>query len=307
MNNRQTRKRTAWLEYIFFGNYFYGICAVALSVEATLQQRFPLNGILYFSLVFTATVLYYNYPYTRKYAIPTTDIRTSWYARHYQLMKWNQIIFTIILAFALMFFAYQYWFTIKAMQWRHWFFVLVFPVAAALYYGVSSISGQYNIRKIGLLKPFIIGFTWAGMVTVYPVLFYTVIHQQRYEVTTIGFLLFLKNMMFVTVLCIMFDIKDYATDYIGRIRTFVVNMGLRKTIFRVLLPLSIIGLATFITYAVTHDFRLMKILLNIIPFLLLVVVALSMRRRHSILYYLIVIDGLMLIKAVCGTIAITWF
>lgn len=303
----KNRRYTRWLEYIFFGNYFYGICAVALSVEATLQQRFPLNGWLYFLLVFTATVLYYNYPYTRKYAIPSHDIRTKWYIRHYQLMRWNQIICTIILAIALFLFLYNYWDAVKAMQWSHWFLVLIFPAGAALYYGVNSISGQYNIRRIGLLKPFIIGFTWAGMVNVYPVLFYDIIHYQPYEITTQGILLFIKNLMFVAVLCIMFDIKDYATDYIGRIRTFVVNMGLRKTIFYILLPLTLLGLITFVYYAVTHNFQSMRIVLNVIPFLLLVVVALSMRRRRTILYYLIVIDGLMLIKAICGTIAITWF
>jgi len=54
------------LEFIFFSNYFYGVCAVALSVETTLQQRFPLNGLGYFFLIFITTVLYYAYPYIRK-------------------------------------------------------------------------------------------------------------------------------------------------------------------------------------------------------------------------------------------------
>ena len=49
------------LEFIFFSNYFYGICAIALSIEASLQQQFPLNGVAYFLLVFGVTVLYYCY------------------------------------------------------------------------------------------------------------------------------------------------------------------------------------------------------------------------------------------------------
>jgi hypothetical protein len=51
----------------------------------------------------------------------------------------------------------------------------------------------------------------------------------------------------------------------------------------------------------------MKITLNVLPFLLLIAVAYSLQQRKSILYYLIIIDGLMLAKAVCGSIAMTYF
>ena len=60
--------------------------------------------------------------------------------------------------------------------------------------------------------------------------------------------------------------------------------------------------------ATTHQFNWVKVLLNTIPFLLLVVAAVSLlRRRRSLLYYLIVVDGLMLVKAVCGIIAMLFF
>jgi hypothetical protein len=73
------------------------------------------------------------------------------------------------------------------------------------------------------------------------------------------------------------------------------------------LPLALIGLVTFVYYAETHHFSRMKILLNVIPFVLLLAGALSLRKRRSLLYYLSVIDGLMLAKAICGIIAITYF
>jgi hypothetical protein len=47
--------------------------------------------------------------------------------------------------------------------------------------------------------------------------------------------------------------------------------------------------------------------MNIIPFVALLIVAYSMHRRQSILYYLIAIDGLMLLKAICGSIAMIFF
>src|SRR6185369_10497465 len=84
-------------ESLFFSNYFYGICAVALSVEASLQQHVPINSLFYFVMIFLITVLYYAYPYIRRTLIPTDNPRTNWYTQHYQFMRWNQIIITIAL------------------------------------------------------------------------------------------------------------------------------------------------------------------------------------------------------------------
>jgi len=301
------QKRNRLPEFIFFGNYFYGICAVALSIEATLQQRFPLNSLAYFFLVFISTVLYYTYPYVRKCSFISTNARTNWYTRNYNLSRRTQTGITIILIVSLVFFFINYWQAILNMSTQQWLIVLIFPVVAAFYYGINLFSAKYNLRKIGWLKPFIIGFIWAGLVTVYPVLFYCIVKSRQFEVTTTGSLLFLKNFMFITLLCIMFDVKDYASDYINRLKTFVVKIGLRKTIFYILLPLTLLGLGSFIFYAGMHHFSLPKVLLNTIPFVVLAVTAFSLSRRRPIMYYLIVIDGLMLVKALCGTIAILYF
>lgn len=291
------------VEFIFFSNYFYGFCAVALSIEAMLQQRYPLNGFLYFFIVFISTVLYYGYPYVRKHSSISDNPRTNWFSRHHTLMVTNQVTITVVLVVSLVLFAWNYWSELLNMPAKQWLLISIFPAAAAMYYGINL----FNLRKIGWLKPFIIGFTWAGLVTIYPVLFYDIVHHLNYEVELIGVLLSLKNMMFVAVLCIMFDIKDYATDYTSQLQTFVVKAGLRSTIFYILIPLSVIGLITFIYYAVTHGFHYGKLALNIIPFILLMLAALSLRRRRSLLYYLTVIDGLLLVKALCGSIAMIFF
>jgi len=301
-----SKKNNKLLEFIFYSNYFYGICAVALSVEANLQQHSTLNGSWYYILVFLATVLYYAYPYTRK-NLRGQDPRANWYARNYNLMRWNQVIITTVLLISFVVFLSNYSKILLSTSADERLLILVFPMVAALYYGINFFSKKYNIRKIGWLKPFIIGFTWAGFVTVYPVLFYDITNHLHYNLNWISGLLFWKNFMFITILCIMFDIKDYAVDYINRLRTFVVKLGLRKTIFNMIFPLSAMGLGSFVLYAITHQFHLVKILLNVIPFVLMLAVAWSLHKRRSILYYLVIVDGLMLIKAVCGSIAMIYF
>lgn len=45
---------------IFFGNYFYGICVVALSIETAFQLNVPLNPWPYYMLIFAATSKLFN-------------------------------------------------------------------------------------------------------------------------------------------------------------------------------------------------------------------------------------------------------
>jgi len=290
-------------EFIFYGNYFYGICVVAQAVEATLQQGYPLNGWLYYFLAFIATVFYYNYPYVRKYPAESTDPRTLWYKKYYRLVQWNQRCFAFILAVSLILFLYHYHASILKANLIHWLLVLIFPAVAVMYYGLNVFSAKYNLRKIGWLKPFIIGFIWAGMVSVYPILFQNIIKGEPYLYTSIGALLFLKNLMYISVLAMMFDIKDYAADSKNQLNTFAVKLGLRKMIFYIFLPLPVLGLLTFLSYATLHHFHLLKMVLIMIPFFLLIAAGFSLRKRRTLMYYLMVIDGLMVVKAAFGIVA----
>ena len=132
-----TKRKARLIEYIFFGNLFYGLCAVALSVEAMLQQSFPLNSFCYFFLIFISTVLYYTYPYVRKCSFITTNLRTNWYTRNYNLEKWTQLFITIVLLLSLIIFLSKYTQLLLEMPVSQWLIILIFPTAAAFYYGRS--------------------------------------------------------------------------------------------------------------------------------------------------------------------------
>ncbi len=290
------------VKFIFFGNFFYGICAIALSIEASLQQGFPLNSLPYYLLVFAFTILYYVKAYITDNAHNHHNIRAVWYAKNKRLISVCQkLLYMLAVICGIIIFPYKY---LSSISIHQWLLILVFPMAALMYYGINlRTTNAYNLRSIGWLKPFMIGFVWAGLVTVYPVLYYCITHSQLYHITWINLFLLLKNFMFITALCILFDIKDYATDHNYQLKTFVVKAGLRKTIFNIVIPLSLIGLGSFLIYANYRQFGLVKVLINIIPFILLTVVAYSLQQRKSIFYYLVIIDGLMLVKAMCGIVA----
>ena len=296
------------IRFLFFGNYFYGICTVALSIEASIQQSYPLNNYWYYILLFAATVVYYTKAYIEVTTLDKNNKRSVWYLNHRHWMIVSQIILTIIIFIAAFFILKDIWKELLQIKWMEWIAILIFPIVAICYYGIESIhSKKYTLRNNGWLKPFSIGFVWSGTVTIYPVLFHCIEYNEAYGISLFGTLLFVKNFMYITVLCIMFDIKDYAADYNQQLKTFVVRVGLRKTIFYIIIPLCIIGFGTFLVYTISHHISLLRIVINAIPFILLITVAYSMHRRKSILYYLAIIDGLMLVKAICGIISFSLF
>jgi 4-hydroxybenzoate polyprenyltransferase len=290
----------------FYGNYFYGICTLALTVEASFQQQVHLNSLVFYLFLFIATVVYYTHAYI---GVTVSDRfynkRSAWYTQHKKNIRIKQVTFVIAGCVTIIYFLQKNLKEVLHLSFQQWILLFVFPFTAVLYYGiVLSPRLKLNLRRSGWLKPFVVGFVWAGVVTLYPVIFHQIETGTHTIISLFGGWLFLKNWMFITVLCIMFDIKDYAADHNHQLKTFVVQVGLRKTIFYIIIPLSLIGLASFILFAWANHFPLLRILINLIPFLLLIIVAYSLHQRKSILYYLAVIDGLMLVKAVCGVLGV---
>lgn len=310
---------------MFFGNYFYALCTVALSMEASLQQGVPLNTPAYYILLVSGTIVYYTYAYlgelnlfgalsrkaTPRTALTTNsyyNLRTHWYIRNYLMVNITQLLFTIIALASAVYLIVIEFHEIFSLHLSEWLMLLAVPFVAFFYYGNDYFPFiKINLRRTGWLKPFIIGFVWAGAVTIYPVMFYRWQINQHYEISVISLWLLVKNWMYISVLCIMFDIKDYADDYNRQLKTFVVRVGLRKTIFRILLPLIAIGLIALWGFSSDQHFNMPRTWFNTIPFVVLLGVAYSMHRRKPILFYLMVIDGLMLLKGICGIIAYLWF
>lgn len=296
---------------VFFGNYFYGCCTVALAVETNVQLNIPLNNVYFYVLLFCATVLFYTYAYIEekntalvKQSKPHLNKRSKWYYENRTLVKKTQITLFVACAAIILFFLIKYYDEVLIVTPLQITGLVFTGIVAFAYYGISlGSSFKINTRSTGWFKPFAIGLVWATAVTYVPVLWYQVEQNVHYTFTRINLWFFVKNFMYISLLAILFDIKDYAADHNRRLKTFVVQMGLYKTIFLLIVPLIILGFLSFIAFAVLMHFPALRIIINSIPFVLLVIIAWSMQRRKSILYYLVVIDGLMLVKALCGITA----
>jgi hypothetical protein len=297
--------------FIFFGNYFYGCCAVALAIEANLQQNLPLNSFFFYLLLYCGTVLFYTYAYIQEKNTAFTprknelyiSKRSKWYYDNRMLIKKTQSALILICIALTSFFLLKYYQRILIIPTFQAIGLAVTGFVALSYYGITIGSVKINARNTGWLKPFVIGFVWATAATYITILWYEVEQNVYYNFSSINLWFFIKNFMYISLLAILFDIKDYAADHNVKLKTFVVSIGLRKTIFLIIIPLTILGFMALIVFALLMHFPLLRIFINSIPFVLLIVVAWSMQRPKFILYYLAVIDGLMLVKALCGITA----
>jgi hypothetical protein len=290
--------------YLLFGNLFYGICAVSLSIEAAFQLQIPLNHPLFYVALFGGSVVYYTYAYISEKYMDPNNRRSFWYGTHRRTVWYSRVIFTLLAAASAIWLLIRFYRGFALIPWTQWLVALAFPLVAAFYYDIPLLrSFGVNMRKTGWLKPFVIGFVWAGAITIYPLLWQEIESERLYPFAVMTGWLALKNWMYITVLCIMFDIKDYASDSNHHLKTFVVQFGLRRTIFNILIPITLAGVASLVIFAWYMNFHPMKVILNLLPFIGLIVVAWSLHQRRNILYYLGVIDGMMLVKAIFGTLA----
>ncbi len=295
---------TRLIHTIFYGSYFYGCCAAALLWETSVQLDLQIREPLIYLSAFAGTVLFYNYPFLRKPGAPSSNPRVQWVVLHHRSFMVQQFLLAGLVLICIALLSFKYRANIGHLSAGQWM-VFWLPLLIALsYYSGLVWSHQYNLRSIGWLKPFIIGLVWTALVYVYPILFVAVTRSgPLVEIDFFMVLLFVKSIMFISVLAILFDIKDESTDRVQNIDTLIVRMGLKKSLFYLVLPLTLLGLLTFFTYAILQEMTGWRITLTMLPFILLILAIYSLRKERSLLYYLVVIDGLMLVKAVCGAMA----
>lgn len=275
-----------------------------MAIEANMQQELPLNSISFYLLVYFGTVLFYTYAYIQDESVQGSNPRTNWYGRNYKTIKITQFIIIVICAGLSINLLIKNFKNLHAISFVQLLPLVVAGFTAIAYYGIPlGLNSKINIRSTGWFKPFAIGFVWAATVTYVPILWHEAEANTVYHFSSFNLWYFIKNFMFISLLAVLFDIKDYTADYNKQLKTFVVQMGLRKTIFYIIIPLALIGFISFLVFAYLLKLHIIRIVFNGIPFILLILVAWSLQRRKSILYYLVVIDGLMLVKALCGIIA----
>lgn len=145
----------------------------------------------------------------------------------------------------------------------------------------------------------IIAWVWAGMVTGLP----AVGRGLSWPVSLSFALLFVENFLFVLILSIVFDIKDYVVDATRGLSTIPTKLGFKKTLQHTIMPLSLLLFTVhLIDLFLVNELNIGLKALSLLPFLFLLALPRLLKRRQSLLFYLLIIDGMMLFKGLLGFI-----
>lgn len=281
---------------------------MSLCVETNLLTNISLNVFPFYLLIFFCTCMYYTMIYVRSAGAKNYNERTIWYRDNLgAIRKTLKVALFMVISF-LLFLVWKNIHTLLLLSPAQFFFIISLPLIAAWYTFSPNFLHLKNIRQIGWIKPFIVGLTWSGWVTVYPILISKVqTYQPSASIISPYLLLWLQNFLFFTVVAIIFDIKDYRTDFNHHLKTYPVILGIRKTFRFIIIPLIFLNLVVFFLFQRHEKFSAAQTIFQLIPYLLLILVLAKHRQQKNLLYYLAVVDGLLFAKALCGIISIIFF
>jgi 4-hydroxybenzoate polyprenyltransferase len=246
--------------------------------------------------------------YVRSVNAKNYNDRTVWYRNNLGTIKKTLTISTYLVISFLVFLFFKNFHTLLSLSAAQFLLLAAFPLVAAWYTFSPRIFQIKKIRQVGWIKPFIVGLTWAGWVTVYPTVIGQVQHSEQLHEPVLPFvLLWLENFLFFSVNAIIFDIKDYRNDFKYQLKTYPVILGIKKTFSHIIIPVTILNFIVFFLFHWQQKFSMVQTFIQLIPYLLLVWIIVNHRQQRSVLYYLVAVDGLVFAKAVCGITSILFF
>jgi len=293
------------IRVFFYGNIFLGFCAAALCIETNLLTGITLNVFPFYLLIFFCTCIYYTNIYVRSVSVKNYNERAVWYKNNLTRIKKTLKVAILIVIIFLLFFVWKNIHMLFSLSLTQLLLVISLPLIAFWYTFSPVVFRLKKIRQTGWIKPFAVGFTWAGWVTVYPVVISKVqTNQPDVIIISAWLLLWLQNFLFFSINAIIFDIKDYRTDSYHRLKTYPVIFGIKNTFRFIIIPLLLLNLIVFSLFQLQQNSSVLQTLIRLIPYMFLVFIIAKYRQGRSVLYYLAAVDGLVFLKAVCGITSI---
>lgn len=291
--------------YLFFSNIFLGIISVALCIETNLVNGISFNYFPFYAIIFLGTCLFYSAIYAKNSNAFYPTIRTLWYKeRRAFIHKYITLIFICLIVFTAILVAktWKQLFYLSGIQWSAIFF---FPILGLWYSLPSRWLKLRSIRQLGMIKPFVIGLTWSGFVVVYPIITWQLQTGKSIEPVVFQYCLFwLQDFLFLSILAIIFDTKDIQSDRHHGLQTFPAVFGITRTMQWIALPLLLFNTIVLACFQQQMQYSFAQKALQYLPYCILLMVILQHHRPKSLLYYLAAVDGLLLVKALCGIISI---
>ena len=261
-----------FLNTLVYANVFIALCALSQVLLTYHLFPIPINFDNNSYLLFVLLATYLQYNVQRGYYIVnhgnSKSPRSQWIIRHKKIMGYSIGASLIVLLFLC-----------NKLSWLSIGIMVGAEIISTLYY-----LQPFNLRRHGYIKPFLISAVWVISCVLVPL-----IENQLLTTHSVWFLL--SQFVFISVLCMLFDIKDNDKDYISGVNTYANRFGVNATKIICAL-LIVIGFTCFYIFKNDASSLIGSVILRI---LLLLTILYTNDKRHAFYYYLWV-DGLLIIQ-----------
>jgi 4-hydroxybenzoate polyprenyltransferase len=292
-----------WKGLLFWSNQFYGICAVSLAIESSLQLQHVMPSIYALLLIHIATVIYYTHAYLLDRKEGIYNERSSWYLKHKKYIYTRQIIYTLIGIYIALFKCKIFDLLFNSTI-LFWILIAVTFFFCFFYYLPSILPEKKNIlRTSGYLKSISIAWVWATATCIIPI---WLMGSFNLIINNFPFWFhFIQLFLFIFVLAVLFDVKDINRDQQDQVNTIALKIGKDEITKRIVLPTLIL----YAILAIMEAYLMRESILILTTQLLLMVLVYWVSKLimgiKSIFYNILLIDGLMIIKVILSSI-ILW-
>ena len=261
-----------FLNTLVYANVFIALCALSQVLLTYHLFPIPINFDNNSYLLFVLLATYLQYNVQRGYYIVnhgnSKSPRSQWIIRHKKIMGYSIGASLIVLLFLC-----------NKLSWLSIGIMVGAEIISTLYY-----LQPFNLRRHGYIKPFLISAVWVISCVLVPL-----IENQLLTTHSVWFLL--SQFVFISVLCMLFDIKDNDKDYISGVNTYANRFGVNATKIICAL-LIVIGFTCFYIFKNNASSLIGSVILRL---MLLLTILYTNDKRHAFYYYLWV-DGLLIIQ-----------
>lgn len=259
---------------LVYGNVFIAFCAFAQVLLTYHLFPIPVNYENNSYLLFVLLSTYLQYNVQRGYYVVNQTItdteRGQWSLKHKKPLLYSIIISLVTVLFLCNNLSYL---SIGIMVGAE--------LISTLYY-----LQPFNLRRFGYVKPFLISFVWVISCSLVPLI--------ENELLTLHSVWYLASQfVFISVLCMLFDVKENEADFFAGVHTYANRFGVKATKI-ICASLVIIGFSCFYIFSHSPTHLTLSIILRA---LLLITIVLTNDKRHAFYYYLWV-DGLLILQTI---------
>jgi 4-hydroxybenzoate polyprenyltransferase len=258
---------------LVYANVFIALCALSqvfLTYHLfSIPFTFATNSYLLFILLST----YLQYNVQRGYMINQNNVheeRSQWLIRHKKTALISVGLSLLIVLFLC-----------NNLSWTSIGIMIGAEVVSTLYY-----LQPFNLRRHGYIKPFLISSVWAISCCLVPLI-------ENKLVTEHSIWFVASQFCFISVLCLLFDIKDGESDYLSGVNTYANKFGVKITKV-ICLVFMALGFTCFYLFNHEAHFLITSIILRLF---ILATILFTNERKHSFYFYLWV-DGLLLLQTI---------